>query len=134
MPRKGTGSYPDGWHDFATKLKDEAGWACVRCRHPHDPATGYTLTVHHLTMNKSEPFAHWWAFAVLCQRCHLSIQAKVDLNRPWVMAEHSTWFKPYIAGAYAHKYLGLALSRDEVMARLDDLLAIERRIVLGEAA
>jgi hypothetical protein len=46
------------------------------------------------------------------------------------MAEHSEWFKPYVAGFYAHKYLGLALSRDEVEARLDELLELERLAVL----
>ena len=129
--RKGTGAYPPGWPEFARKLKDEASWQCVRCGHPHDPAAGYTLTVHHLTMAKDEPFEHWWAFLPLCQRCHLSIQGRVDLNRPWVMAEHSEWFKPFVGGYFAWKYLGEVLSRDEVMDRLPELLDIERRIVLG---
>lgn len=129
--RKGTGQYPEGWRAFATKLKDEAGWCCVRCQHPHDPASGHTLTVHHASMNKSEPFEHWWAFWVLCQRCHLSIQHRVYLDRPWVMAEHSEWAKPLIAGFYAHKYLGLLLSREEVEARREELLELERAVVLG---
>lgn len=33
----------------------------------------------------------------------------------------------------AHKYLGLMLSRTEVEARLDELLALERAVVLGAA-
>jgi hypothetical protein len=57
----------------------------------------------------------------------------VYLERPWVMAEHSEWFKPYVAGWYALRYLGEELSRDEVMERLPELLAVERRIVLGVA-
>jgi hypothetical protein len=134
VTRKGTGLYPDGWPAFAIKLKDEAGWACVRCGHPHDPASGHTLTVHHGTMAKDEPFEHWWAFWVLCQRCHLAIQARVDLNRPWVMGEHSEWFRPFAAGWYAYRYLGENLSRPEVMARLDELLALERIAVLGVTA
>lgn len=132
--RKGSGQYPEGWKAFATKLKDEAGWRCVRCGHPHDPAAGYTLTVHHLSMNKAEPFEHWWAFVPTCQRCHLSIQARVDLDRPWVMTEHSPWFRIYAAGFYAHKHLGLILSRQEVAARLDELLELERAVVLGGSA
>ena len=131
--RKGTGQYPEGWPAFAKRLKDEAGWTCVRCQHPHDPASGHTLTVHHATMAKDEPFAHWWAFWVLCQKCHLSIQARVYLDRPWVMAEHSEWAKPFIAGFYAWKYAGLDLDRDEVMARLDELLSLEAIAVLGDA-
>ncbi len=134
MPRKGIGQYPAQWPAFAMRLKEEAGWRCVRCQHPHDPATGYTLTVHHGTMNKAQPFDHWWAFWVLCQRCHLSVQHRVNLDRPWVMAEHSEWFRVFAAGWYAWKYLGQTLSREDVEARLDELLALERAHVLGELA
>ncbi len=34
------------------------------------------------------------------------------------------WFKPYVAGFYAMKYLGQNLTRAQVMARLDELLAL----------
>ncbi len=77
---------------------------------------------------------YWWNLLPLCKRCHLSIQARVNLDRPWVMAEHSEWFKVFAAGWSAHKYLGLVLSRQDVEARLDELLALERAIVLGELA
>lgn len=40
------------------------------------------------------------------------------------------WFKPYAAGFYAYKYLGLELSREEASARMDELLMVERRVVL----
>lgn len=133
MPRKDTGEYPPGWKDFAVSLKEQAGWTCIRCGHPHDPATGHTLTVHYGTMAKDEPFDHWWAFWVLCQRCHLQIQHKVNLSRPWVMGEHSEWFKPYVAGWYAFRYLGVNLERSEVEARLPELLQLERTAVLGQA-
>jgi hypothetical protein len=135
MPRKSKpgSTYPPGWPEFARKLKDEAGWACTRCGRPHDPPAGYCLTVHHLTMAKDEPFEHWWAFAVLCQRCHLSVQARVDLDRPWVLLPHSEWFKIHAGGWYAFKYLGQSLTREEVAARLDELLGLERRAVLGVA-
>ena len=42
---------------------------------------------------------------------------------PW---EHTEWFQPYVAGYYAHVYLGEDLSRAEVEQRLDELLALER--------
>lgn len=134
MPRKSVegSSYPPNWPDIARAVKEAAGWRCVRCGHPHDPASGHTLTTHHLDMDPGN--SAWWNLLALCQKCHLSIQAKVDLDRPWVMAEHSDWFKPYVAGFYAFKYLGLTLNREEVMARLDELLAVERRFVLGEVA
>ena len=51
---KGTGVYPADWKQIAREVKESAGWACIRCGHPHDPAGGYTLTTHHLSMDKSD--------------------------------------------------------------------------------
>jgi hypothetical protein len=127
-PRRSTGTYPQNWKRVATETKDAANWQCVRCGHSHDPATGYTLTVHHLDMNPTN--CAWFNLAALCQRCHLQIQHKVVLERPWVMTDHSEWFKPYVAGWYAFRYLGESLSRDEVLARLPELLDLERAAVL----
>jgi hypothetical protein len=86
------------------------------------------LTVHHLDGNKAN--CRWWNLAALCQRCHLTIQGKVQMARVWPW-EHSFWFRPYAAGFYAATYLGEELTRSEVEARLDELLALERA-VLGE--
>ena len=130
MGRKSTGQYPPEWPEFARQLKDEAGWKCIRCGHPHDLPSGHVLTVHHATLAKDEPFEHWWAFLVLCQRCHLRIQGKVDLDRPWVW-QHTPWFRPYAAGFYAFKYLGLTLTREETMNRIDELLLLEAQVVIG---
>jgi hypothetical protein len=47
------------------------------------------------------------------------------MHQPY-MFEHSEWFKPYVAGFYAWKYQQRDLSRSEVMAELDALLALER--------
>ncbi len=123
MPRKSKGEYPPNWKEIANQVKEEAGWKCVRCNHPHDPEAGYCLTVHHLDIDPSN--CRWWNIPALCQRCHLTIQAKVVMERQW-MFEHSEWFKPYVAGWYAFKYLGQDLSRDEVMGRIDELLSLER--------
>lgn len=120
--RRGTGEYPEGWDEFARQLKEQAGWKCIRCGHPHDPASGHTLTVHHVTMDKAEPFDHWWAFLVLCQVCHLQIQAKVVMERVWYLP-HSEWFRPYVAGYYARLY-GLPDDREYVTANLDYLIAL----------
>lgn len=81
------------------------------------------LTVHHLNGDKLD--CRWWNLASLCQRCHLTIQGRVVMERvyPW---EHSEWFKPYAAGYYASVYLGEELTRDQVVARLDELLGLER--------
>jgi hypothetical protein len=125
MTRKSIGEYPPDWKQIADKTKDEAGWKCIRCDHQHDPKKGYCLTVHHLDIDPSN--CRWWNLVALCQKCHLTIQAKVVLEQQWVL-EHSDWFKPYAAGWYAWKYLGQDLSRDEVMARLEELLSLERVI------
>lgn len=90
--------YPDNWNEIAKSVKDAAEWRCVRCGHRHEPETGYCLTVHHLDINPSN--CAWWNIPALCQRCHLSIQSKVVMERPY-MFEHSEWFKPYVAAYYA---------------------------------
>lgn len=82
------------------------------------------LTVHHLNGVKAD--LRWWNLASLCQRCHLTIQGKVVLDRVWPH-EHSQWFRPYAAGWYAHRYLGEDLTREQVTERLDELLALEIR-------
>lgn len=89
--------YPDNWPTIAQKAKEETGWKCERCGQANEP--GHILTVHHLDMDPSN--CAWWNLAVLCQQCHLHIQAKVIMERFW-MLEHSEWFKPHVAGYYAH--------------------------------
>lgn len=116
--RRSIGEYPDNWAEIALKTKEAAGWKCVRCGHPHDRKTGNILTVHHLDLNPVNNA--WWNLAALCQRCHLHIQGKVVIERPWLF-EHSDWFKPYVAGYYAHLQ-GLPESREYVQANLDRLL------------
>src|SRR5678815_2203549 len=117
-----TGEYTDDWKQVAKQVKDEAGWCCMRCGHAHEPSTGYTLTVHHLTGDKSN--MAWWNLAALCQRCHLQIQAKVIMERAWYLP-HSEWFRPYAAGFYAYCQ-GYPDDREYVMAHLEQLLAIGR--------
>lgn len=131
MRNRQSGTYPDAWPEIARAVKEAADWTCIRCGHLHDPAIGYTLTVHHLDNNKSN--CAWWNLTALCQRCHLSIQGRVDMDRPWVMQEHTPWFRPYVAAFYAWKYLGEELTREETEARLDELLALERAVVMGGA-
>jgi len=95
MPRSGFNEYPENWHQIAKAIKDAAGWACERCQEPHNPDAGYTLTVHHLDMDKSNN--HPWNLAALCQRCHLTIQSKVVWHQGFLF-EHSAWMKPHIEG------------------------------------
>ena len=86
------------------------------------------LTVHHLLLGvDAKRDLRWWNLAALCQRCHLTIQGRVVMERIWPWP-HSDWFKPYAAGWYAWIYLGEELTRDETMARLDELLALEQAV------
>jgi len=138
--------YPSNWDDIKLSIKDNAGWRCVRCGHPHEkrkeriPCDGQCdptrhpgglndgrqriLTIHHLDGDKMN--SSWWNLAPLCQCCHLSVQARVRLERPW-FGEHSRWFRVYVAGWYAWRYLGRNLSREQVERRLDELLDLERK-------
>ncbi len=80
-------------------------------------------TVHHLDGDKAN--CVWWNLLALCQRCHLTIQSRVNPQQPY-MLEHKDWFKPYVAGFYAFKYDGKQLTRKQVLADIDILLALER--------
>jgi len=88
----------------------------------HYEAEWRILTVHHLDGDKGN--CRWWNLAALCQRCHLTIQGRVQMERiyPW---PHSEWFKPYAAGYYAWTYLGEEITRAEALERMDELLALE---------
>jgi len=82
------------------------------------------LTVHHLDEDKAN--CRWWNLVSLCQRCHLRMQRAVVMGRAYSY-EHSDWFKPFAAGFYALKYEDAELTREEVDARMDELLAYEHR-------
>ena len=117
--------YPSDWDEIALEVKEKAGWKCIRCDHPNDYESGHVLTVHHFDGIKSN--CRWWNLLALCQRCHLSIQARVNPEQPF-FAEHSEWITPYVAGFYASKYLGEELKRHEVEERLEELLYLELAI------
>lgn len=130
------GDYPADWPEIARRVKEAAGWRCIRCDVPHGPSPA-VLTVHHWDGDKAN--CRWWNLLALCQRCHLQIQGKVTPDRPWVF-EHTSWFRPYVAGYYAWRYVagyyawryrGEGLERAEVEARLDELLALEAAVVIG---
>ena len=137
-----SGAYPSDWKALAHRFKEEAGWRCVRCRHPAEtPAARIPcdercnparlpgglndgkqriLTTHHLDGRKDN--CAWWNCLVCCQVCHLSVQARVVMEQAWPFP-HSPWFRPYVAGFLAHRH-GLPDDRDSVLANLDALLAL----------
>lgn len=90
--------YPYGWPAIAAHVKGKAGWRCERCKHEHDAAGGYMLTVHHLDGNKGN--CEDWNLAALCQRCHLHIQHKVKMEQLFFtdILDVSEWFKPHLEG------------------------------------
>lgn len=81
------------------------------------------LTVHHLNGDKRD--LRWHNIVALDQRCHLQIQGRVILERAYIF-EHSDWFKPYAAAWYSLKYLNEEITREEAIARQDELLGFER--------
>lgn len=89
------GEYPADWPDIAKRCKEVADWKCERCNYPHRPSHGYCLTVHHFDGDKAnvEP----WNLMALCQRCHLSVQARVDPVNGLMFAP-SAWCIPHIVG------------------------------------
>lgn len=139
-------SYPDEWSEIAVRVRREADYRCVRCGHPDPPGNPKRgrrpcdekcrhpgaepgerpekqriLTVHHLDGDKSN--CRWWNLPALCQVCHLTIQGKVAMEQTYT-EPHSEWFWPYVAGYYAFAIGGEDLTREEVEARLPELLSL----------
>lgn len=93
--------YPPDWPAIAKQVKDEACWKCERCGHAHDTPAGYMLTVHHLDGVKAHSGLpeFRWNLAALCQRCHLKIQVKVNMEQGILWPELvSEWFRPHLDG------------------------------------
>lgn len=114
----------EGWSDF-DPTPEACGPAVGTLRDVGSKAEAAwrILTVHHLTGVKAD--LRWWNLAALCQRCHLLVQGKVVMDKPWPW-EHTDWFKPHAAAWYGLRYLGLELDREETEDGLDALLALGR--------
>lgn len=112
-----------GW-EFFHPTPEACGAAVAAVAPSKMQASWRILTVHHLTGQKLD--CRWWNLCALCQRCHLTIQKKVNMAQVWPR-EHSDWFKPYAAGFYASTYLKQEISRAEAEDRLEELLALERQ-------
>ena len=97
MKKIHTGEYPADWEEISHRIKAKHNYCCERCGRPHDPKKGYTLTVHHLDLDKSN--VEDWNLAALCQRCHLVIQGRVFMPQSF-MFEHTDWMKPHVEGYY----------------------------------
>ena len=96
MRSRFVGKYPPTWTKvYRDAFRAERGNKCERCQHPHDPANGYALTIHHLDNDKSN--CEEWNLAALCQRCHLSIQGKVNMFQEYAFP-HTQWMVPHVEG------------------------------------
>lgn len=131
------GAYPPDRDELHDRVRAEAGGRCIRCGHPNETVTARAtcdgrcthprdgklriLTVHHLDGDKSN--SAWWNLLALCQSCHLTIQARVIPERPWLW-EHSPWFLPYVCGFYARYYGGQGISREQAEAEPARWLAL----------
>lgn len=116
----------DGFCEHEGPTREIAGFdvADMRVHEVVTEAQWRILTVHHLDQDKAN--CRWWNLVALCQRDHLLIQRKVEMEKPWPWP-HTAWFQPYAAGWYAWRFLGLDLSREEVAESMDDLLALGAR-------
>jgi hypothetical protein len=131
------GNYPPDWPLISRRVRDEAGDRCLRCGHPNDspkrlrPCDEWcrherddrqrVLTVHHLDGDKAN--VAWWNLLALCQVCHLTIQARVIPERPWLSSTRR-WFLPYVCGFYASYYGGVQITRGEAEAEPARWLAL----------
>lgn len=96
---KSVGEYPSDWDDIALALKEAHDWKCERCGHAHDVESGHVLTVHHLLPDKS--LCLKWNLVVLCQRCHLSVQARFNLQleiKQLSLFPVDGWWTPHVDG------------------------------------
>lgn len=150
------GEYPIDWAVIARATKEAAGWKCVRCRHDFEPGSGralacttdcdrdrcrhpriaerqgvHVLTVHHLDGDKGN--CRWWNLLSLCNACHLSVQARVVVERAWLFP-HSEWFIPYVCGFYAHFYAAMDISRAAAEADPGMWLALGQPWLAAERA
>ncbi len=116
---------PVGWPTTPADILREDREGFRQARTYEVDAAWRILTVHHLRLGaEAKRDLRWWNLCALCQRCHLQIQGKVQMERIWPWP-HSPWFRPYAAGWYAFTYLGEDLTREQTIARLDELLALE---------
>ena len=81
--------YPEDWDAIATKVKEAAGWCCENCCRLHNPAAGYTLTVHHLDGEPSN--CDSTSLVALCHRCHLHWQAKYTVGQSMMFWGRPDW-------------------------------------------
>lgn len=87
----------------------------------HWVGPGLNYGVHHFDGDKGN--CRWWNLMALCNSCHLSVQARVVPERPWLFA-HSEWALPYVGGFYAFWFADREEPRERVLALPRFFLAV----------
>ena len=87
--------YPPRWPQIARGVKEASAWRCERCGAPHGSSPN-VLTVHHLDNDKAnvEP----WNLAALCQRCHLHVQATLNVYQ-LPLLDHEPWLEKHLGSS-----------------------------------
>lgn len=98
--RRGRGSSERLRHDYGLEQLKDVGSA-------------FNIGVHHADGDRGNN--RWWNLWTLCNTCHLHVQARVILERPWLL-DHTPWAIPYMCGFYAFYYGDLEISREQAAA------------------
>lgn len=150
------GSYPPDWPAIAAGVKRAADCRCIRCGHPFSergrplpcragcdpsrgahrapapqPYGGTNYGVHHLDGDKAN--CRWWNLLALCNHCHLTVQAKLIPERPYLW-QHTPWFRIYAAGFYAWHYGGEEITREQAMLHTAHYIAMGQPWLAGAAS
>ncbi len=112
-------AYPDDWPQIARRIKQLARWRCEHCGRKHDPANGYTLTVHHLDGWK--PNTSYRNLVAMCQRCHLRWQATWHPGQPFLFDPPLWAIRRGLATVEGHRSLNELTPFDhELMRAIQD--------------
>ena len=88
-----TRDYPPNWEDVSRRVKKRARWRCELCGAKNGPPPN-VLTVHHLDGDKWNLLP--WNLAPLCQRCHLRVQASVDIYQATLTGVYPRWLRVHV--------------------------------------
>jgi hypothetical protein len=109
LPAECTGKdgYPPAWHEtLKHAVREQAGHRCIRCFHPYRKGDGEWCGSPLPHPHRPPSRRQQGQLPLVESRRALpamppEIQGKVKMERRW-LHEHSDWFKPYVAGYYAH--------------------------------
>lgn len=107
--------YPPNWPEIAERIKRLARWRCEHCGHKHDPARGYTLTVHHLDGDKAN--CSYRNLVAMCQRCHLRWQATWHPGQPFLFDPPLWAIRRGLATVEGHRNLNELTPFDQELMR-----------------